>query len=339
MTKKLKLTIYSSMGLIGATGIIAPIAVSYTGKIEKSTINRSSTTLQQKTDYLSNFSTKWNNNTKNTQVIQNDFNSIVNFDKNKKESTFISLIKTSQVINNNSNSKFSTEISKVSNELKVLPESKTNQIKNEMLYMYLASKNNGLNYNTLPKVLSKITSLNNIQYIENQLISTKENGNTDTNKINLFVYHPFSFTGFVSCGTVADKLTWSSDAFAILSGASAAFAAMMYGFAGLSFGGTLPWATGATVVAAVSGVIAGSLSIAAMTVEGQANKLSDGLATSYNTLITVYGMGNFLPSIIVAITTTTETLTAFSWVFPAIGAALSVAAIVVSFLQQFNIIS
>ena len=99
-------------------------------------------------------STKWTNNTSSEHIITNDFDEILNYNKNTSASNknHLSYINNVLLALNNTDKKSNKIVSVLSTELNKLTTNQQNQVKNQMLKMYDITSKEKITYKNVGRL-------------------------------------------------------------------------------------------------------------------------------------------------------------------------------------------
>lgn len=349
-----KINIKQKMILLGNIGLI--VMATTIGCLVNTTTTTKSNNINNKnleiynTNKIDSFninkiSTKWTNKTTSQHIITNDFNEILNYNKqnntnitNKNHISFISNVLSSL---NSSNTKSNKIISALSTELNKLTINKQNQIKNQMLKMYNITSKEKINYKNIESILLGFTTTSNIRKVKNTLLKYQVDANNNLRneyKISYVLMHAqfnFASNSQTTIGRLINSLNVATDVFAGISAAAATFAAFEYTLSWW-FGISIPWAIASTAISVAAGAFSAGCGIAAMTYQEEANQLPYGWDTAITTFSSVYPLGTCMSTLIKLSQAVVTTVTLCSWAFSVAGAAISIALFILDIFNTIN---
>ena len=345
---KRKIALISSIGIIAATTTIACVVSASTTSNNNENIEIKNANKNASFN-INEVSTKWTNNTSSEHVITNDFDEILNYNKNTSAANISSNKNHLSYINdvllalNNTNKKSNKVISAFSTELNRLTTSQQNQVKNQMLKMYDITSKEKITYKNVETILSGFTTFDNIKKVKNLLLKyqTEPNNTILNNKdqISYMLMHAqfnYSSNTQTTIGKLINGLNDATDIFAAISAAAAVFAAGEYTAAILDFGFSAPWAIASTAISAVSGAFSAACGIAAMTIQSDANQLPYGWQTAVTAFSCVYPLGSIMGTVAKLSSTVITTVTFCSWAFAVGAAAVSIAIFILDVFNTIN---
>ena len=344
---KRKISLISSIGIIAATTTIACVVSAITTSNNNENIEIKNAN-ENASFNINEVSKKWTNNTPSEHVITNDFDEILNYNKNTNVANIsnknhLSYINDVLLALNNTNKKSNKVISAFSTELNRLTTSQQNQVKNQMLKIYDITSKEKITYKNVETILSGFTTFDNIKKVKNLLLKyqTEPNNTTLNNKdkISYMLMHAqfnYSNNTQTTIGKLINSLNLATDTFAGISVAAALFAAGEYTAAIFDFGFSAPWAIASTAISAVSGAFSAGCGIAAMTIQSDANQLPDGWNTATTAFVSVYPLGSIIATLIKLSSTVITTVTFCSWAFAVGAAAVSIAIFILDIFNTIN---
>ena len=336
-----------------STAIITPIEVTRNNNSNLSTtitsdkrniLNKSN--LTKNTSFnINEISTKWSNNTPSKHLITNDFNEILNYnkDQNKKLNNHYSYINEVMLALNNSDKKSNKIMSQLSIELNKLTTDQQNKVKNQMLKMYDITSKEKITYKNISTILTGFTTSSNIKKVNAALLKYKIEAakhvlNNKDNVSFMLMHMQFNYASNTqtSIGRLINSLNDAAAVFAGISASAALFAAGEYVAAALDFGFSTPWAIASTAISAVAGAFSGLCGITASHYQSEANQLPEGYETAFSEFCNIYPLGILPGQIIQLATTTSITITACSWAFPVATAAADIVVFILSIYNTIN---
>ena len=344
---KRKIALISSIGIIAATTTIACVASAITTSNNNENIEIKNANKNASFN-INEVSKKWTNNTPSEHVITNDFDEILNYNKNTSAANIsnknhLSYINDVLLALNNTNKKSNKVISAFSTELNRLTTSQQNQVKNQMLKMYDITSKEKITYKNVETILSGFTTFDNIKKVKNLLLKyqTEPNNTTLNNKdkISYMLMHAqfnYSNNTQTTIGKLINSLNDATDVFAGISAAAALFAAGEYTAAIFDFGFSAPWAIASTAISAISGAFSAACGIAAMTIQSDANQLPGGWNTAITAFVSVYPLGSIIATLTKLSSTVITTVTFCSWAFAVGAAAVPIAIFILDIFNTIN---
>lgn len=337
MKRRLKTVIYSSVGLIGTTAIIVPIAITHINKISNNnninnTILKKSSQENNKT-FISNLSTKWNDNTKAKQKVNKEFNYILGISKTSN-------FHYSNLVANNSSDAI---LQSISLKLNKLNTSQQSQIKNEMLKVYLNISSDkeltNKNYiNNLRSVLPSSEIPDVIKYMNrNKILSSNQTAiNKNSNLLATSLFYVDTNTN-QTIQDLSNILGDVSDAAIAVSATTGTIDAIEVGLAWLDFGSTLADGLDNIAIAATSAIFATATGLASSALNTEAQSLSQGIWTLVSNAIGVASIQSTLDTLNDITTGVVYSYTAEEWGDLIVSTLLSAAISFVTLIGNLNI--
>lgn len=352
-----KFLLILGIGSLAIAAVAVPITSSYNIQLTAKTssvvkpsstaTNLSSTTNIKQSGEMrglnSKISTKWVDDSKAANYVENSFTSLENYKLNQ-QNNFVALLQTANGINSKQAQEkqaFDANLVKSAKVISSLSASQKNQLKNAMLKMYNDVKNQKVNENTISDIVGQITNNKYKNDVSSYLANLKLKENAKAQEINksdasLFVnsYNNISlYANNQTIGTAIRKLEECTTAFSTLAVAAGLFSVAMFAIAWLTFGSSTAWGVSASIAAAALAGTAACTGIGALTLKADANEDPQGWDTAYNVFVATFSLGTLIYKIIAAITGLGATVSATSWAFPAICVVLGMIGIIVGILN------
>lgn len=234
----------------------------------------------------------------------------------------------------------------LSKQLKVLNQNQKNKIKNQMLKMFEITSKTNLNPNNITEILKSFTTKENIKKVEEEIrkidtnakdkIKEKTSFFSLKNQDKIVKYSYYSDNQKTTAGQVINKLNVATSTLAGISAGAAVAAAISYGIAWLTFGASIPWAVGATVLSAVTGALSAATGIASLAIQREANQTPSGWSVAITTISGAYSLTSVIKTLVTTATSISVAAGTFSWVFPPVIAAVAVVVFILSVFQTIN---
>ena len=335
-----------------STAVIIPIEITKNNNSNLSTIDSDDKTNIISNDNISRNNsfnineiyTNWSNKTPSEHLITNDFNEILNYnkDQNSKLNNHYSYINEVMLALNNSDKKSNQIMSELSAQLNKLTTSQQNQIKNQMLKMHDITSKEKITYKNSSIILSGFTTSSNIKKVNALLLKYQteaaEHALNNKDNVSFMLMHAqlnFESNTQTTIGRLINSLNVATDVFAGISAAAATFAAFEYTLAWW-FGISIPWAIASTAISAAAGAFSAGCGIAAMTYQEKANQLPYGWDTAITAFFSVYPLGTCMSTLIKLSQAVVATVTLCSWAFSVAGAAISIALFILDIFNTVN---
>ena len=335
-----------------SAAVITPIEVIKNNNSNLSTIDSDNKTNIISKDNISRhnsfnineISTKWSNNTPSEHLITNDFNEMLNYnkDQNSKVNNHYSYINEVMLALNNSDKKSNKIMSELSSQLNKLTTSQQNQIKNQMLKMHDITSKEKITYKNFSTILSGFTTSSNIKKVNAVLLkyqteAAKRALNNKDNVSFMLMHAQFNFESNTqtTIGKLINGLNIATTTFAWISAAAASFAAIEYGLAWW-FGISIPWAVASTAISVAAGAFSAGCGIAAMTIQSEANQLPEGYETAVTAFSSVYPLGSFIGTLVKLSSAVITTVSLCGWAFAVAGVVVAIA---IAILDTYNTIN
>ena len=290
-----------------------------------------------------NLSSKWINDNKSTNYIQNYLTSMQNYKLNQ-QSNFATMLQTANGINSKEVKEkqvFDANLAKSAKIISHLSTSQKNQLKNAMLKMYNDVKNKKVSTKNIADVIGQITNSKYKNDVIKYLVNLKQKENTNVQEVNksdtsVFVnsYNNISlYANNQTIGTTILKLEECTTAFSTLAVAAGLFSIAMFAIAWLTFGSSTGWAVTASIAAAALAGAAACTGISTITLKADANEAPHGWDCAYSVFVDIFSLGTLIFKIIAVLTGLGTTVSATSWAFPAICVVLGMAGVVIGILN------
>lgn len=294
---------------------------------------------------INEISTKWSNNTSSEHLITNDFNEILNYnkDQNTKVNNHYSYINEVMLALDNSNKKSNQIMSELSAQLNKLTTSQQNQIKNQMLKMHDITSKEKITYKNFSTILSGFTTSSNIKKVNAVLLKCQTEAakrvlNNKDNVSFMLMHAQFNFESNTqtTIGKLINSLNIATTTFAWVSAAAASFAAIEYTIAWCTFGASIAWAIASTAISVATGAFSAACGIAAMTFQSDADQLPEGYETAVTAFSSVYPLGSFIGTLVKLSSAVITTVSLCGWAFAVAGAVVAIA---IAILDTYNTIN
>ena len=336
-----------------SAAVITPIEITKNNNSNLSTIDSDNKTNIISKDNISRnnsfnineISTKWSNNTPSEHLITNDFNEILNYnkDQNSKVNNHYSYINEVMLVLNNSDKKSNQIMSELSAQLNKLTTSQQNQIKNQMLKMHDITSKEKITYKNFSTILSGFTTSSNIKKVNAVLLkyqteAAKRALNNKDNVSFMLMHAQLNFESNTQT-TIGGLINGLNIATAVLAGISAAaaiFAAVEYSIAWCTFGTSTAWAIASTAISVAAGAFSAGCGIAAMAIEADANQLPYGWETAVTAFSCIYPLGTFIGTLLKLSTAMATTVTFCSWAFAVVCAYVGIGVFILSIYNTIN---
>lgn len=212
--------------------------------------------------------------------------------------------------------------------------------------MFEITSKTTLNPNNITEILKSFTTKENIKKVEEEIrkidtndkdkIKEKNEVFSLKNQDKIVKYSYYSDNQKNTAGQVINKLNVATSTLAGISAGAAVAAAISYGIAWLTFGASIPWAVGLTVLSAVTGALSAATGIASLAIQREANQTPSGWSVAITTISGAYSLTSVIKTLVTTATSVSVAAGTFSWVFPPVIAAVAVVVFILSIFQTIN---